>query len=366
LHRKCAALVDLDAIRANYALACRLAPESRTIAVIKADAYGHGAVDVAHALRGAAPAFAVAIIDEALELREAGISEPLLVMEGVNSISALECAAEQQLAVVVHNDKQLEELERARLPAPISVWPKVDTGMHRLGLAPDSLADTVSRLRASDNCENPIVVCTHLASADVPGNAFTQHQLETFDACVADMDVLQSISNSGGILACPASHRDWNRPGYMLYGITPFAEDVVSAGELLPAMMLRSEIIAIREVAASESVGYGGRWTASSTTTIATVAIGYADGYPRHAPDGTPTIVNGCVAPLAGAVSMDLITIDVTGIEGVRLGDAVTLWGESLSVNTIADAAGTIGYELLTGVTTRVPRIYCDSRSHQQ
>ena len=366
MHRKCEALVDLDAIRANYALACRLAPKSKTIAVIKADAYGHGVVDVAHALSGAAPAFAVAIIDEALELREAGISEPLLVMEGVNSISALECAAEQKLAVVVHNDKQLDELERARLPAPISVWPKVDTGMHRLGLAPGGLADAVSRLRASDNCRDSIVVCTHLASADVPGSAFTRHQLELFDACVADMSVLQSISNSGAILACPASHRDWNRPGYMLYGVTPFAEDVASAGELLPAMTLQSEIIAIREVAASESVGYGGRWTASSTTTIATVAIGYADGYPRHAPDGTPTIVNGSVAPLAGAVSMDLITIDVTGIEGVRLGDTVTLWGEGLSVNTIANAAGTIGYELLTGVTSRVPRIHYDSTSDQQ
>jgi len=178
--------------------------------------------------------------------------------------------------------------------------------------------------------------------------------------------VLQSISNSGGILACPASHRDWNRPGYMLYGITPFSDDVASAAELLPAMTLRSEVIAMREVAASESVGYGGRWTASSAATIATVAIGYADGYPRHAPDGTPTIINGCVAPLAGAVSMDLITIDVTGIEGVRIGDTVTLWGEDLSVNTIANAAGTIGYELLTGVTARVARVKRGSKSHQK
>lgn len=366
MHRKCAALVDLDAIRANYALACRLAPESRTIAVIKADAYGHGAVDVAHALRGTAPAFAVAIIDEALELRKAGINKPLLVMEGVNSISALECAAEQKLAVVVHNDKQLDDLQRARLPAPVSVWLKVDTGMHRLGLAPDDVAGAVSQLRASENCKDSIVVCTHLASADVPGSAFTRQQLDVFDSCVAGMDVQQSISNSGGILACPASHRDWNRPGYMLYGITPFSDEVASASELRPAMTLQSEVIAIREVAVSESVGYGGRWTASSAATIATVAIGYADGYPRHAPNGTPTMVNGCVAPLAGVVSMDLITIDVTGIEGVRIGDIVTLWGEGLSVNTIANAADTIGYELLTGVTSRVPRISRDSSSNQQ
>lgn len=358
MRRHCEALIDLNAIRRNYALACRLAPASKAIAVIKANAYGHGAAEVARALRGHAPAFAVAIIDEAIELRDAGITEPLLVMEGVDTIAALEYAAAQNIAVVVHSAEQLRQLELAKLKQPISVWLKVDTGMHRLGLPPAGIADAVIRLRVSANCAKDVVVCTHLASADLPDSKDTQRQLEVFDASTAGLDVRQSISNSAAILAIPATHRDWNRPGYMLYGMAPFTAAVASASELLPAMTLRSRIIALREVAPSESVGYRGRWKATSKSVIATVAIGYADGYPRHVPNGTPTLVNNQVAPLVGAVSMDMITIDVTAIDSVCVGTPVVLWGPGLSVNTIASAAETIGYELLTRVSRRVPRQY--------
>lgn len=358
MRRHCEALIDLNAIRRNYALACRLAPASKAIAVIKANAYGHGATEVARALRGHAPAFAVAIIDEAIELREAGITEPLLVMEGVDTIAALEYAAAQNIAVVVHSAEQLRQLELAKLKQPISVWLKVDTGMHRLGLPPVGIADAVIRLRVSANCAEDVVVCTHLASADLPDSKGTRQQLKVFDASIAGLDVRQSISNSAAILTIPASHRDWNRPGYMLYGMAPFTTACANASELLPAMTLRSRIIALREVAASESVGYRGRWTATSKSMIATVAIGYADGYPRHVPNGTPTLVNGQVAPLVGAVSMDMITIDVTAIDSVCVGTPVVLWGPDLSVNTIASAAETIGYELLTRVSRRVPRQY--------
>lgn len=358
MRRKCEAIIDLDAIRANYATACRLAPESQTIAVIKADAYGHGAIETARALQDSVPAFAISIIDEALELRNAGIVKPVLVLEGVSSATELEYVAEQNLAVVIHNDEQLDQLERARLPTPIPVWLKVDTGMHRLGLDPDKVADAIARLRANRNCAKSVVVCTHLVSAEEPGCETTRRQLDVFDACVAGLDVLQSINNSAALMASPETHRDWNRPGYMLFGNTPLKTGSAIAQELQPAMMLRAEVIAVRQVAASESVGYGGRWTATSETKIATVGIGYADGYPRHAPDGTPTLVNGSIAPLAGVVSMDMITIDVTEIEGVCIGDAVTLWGSGLSVNEVAAEAGTIGYELLTGVSRRVPRRY--------
>ena len=203
MRRKCAAFIDLDAIRANYALASRLAPNSRSIAVIKANAYGHGAIAVARALQGDAPAFAVAIIDEAHELREAGIEEPLLVMEGVYDSDALEYAATQNLAIVVHNEEQLHDLLAAALPSAVSVWLKVDTGMHRLGLSPDRVGDAVERLLASGNCAENIVVCTHLATADVPGSAAVEQQIQVFDDCVAGLDVLHSISNSGGILASP-------------------------------------------------------------------------------------------------------------------------------------------------------------------
>ena len=356
--RKCKAVIDLDAIRANYAIACDLAPDSRSIAVIKADAYGHGAVEVMRALEGVAPAFAVAIIDEALELRDAGLTKMILVMEGVDGIADLESAARNNLTIVVHSESQLQDLEQATLSNPVSVWLKVDTGMHRLGIDPNGVEDAVTQLRASKNCDLPLVVCTHLASSEDPDSKAMDKQIETFDRSVTNLDVLESIANSGGILAAAKSHRDWNRPGYLLYGNTPFGDARESASDLRPAMTLQSEVIAIREVPATESVGYGGRWTATSRAIIATVAIGYADGYPRHAADGTPTLVNGQIAPLAGAVSMDMITIDVTELDGVKIGDPVILWGPDLSVNRIASASGTIGYELLTGLTARVPRRY--------
>jgi alanine racemase len=358
MHRRCEALIDLNAIRANYALACRLAPKSKSIAVIKADAYGHGSITVARALQSTADAFGVAIVDEAVALREAGVNELVLVMEGVDSVDALEYSSAQKLAVVVHSEQQLQQLKQAKLAAPISVWLKIDTGMHRLGLSPDRTHSAVDELRQSSNCDENIVVCTHLATADELESAATEQQIVVFDDCVKGLNVLQSISNSAGILASPESHRDWNRPGYMLYGNTPFSSDVAAARELQPAMTLRSEIIAIRDVAVSESVGYGSRWKARDKSSIATVAIGYGDGYPRQATDGTPTLVNGRIAPLAGAVSMDMITIDVTALEEANVGDTVVLWGEGLSVNEIASRAGTIGYELLTNVSGRVPRKY--------
>jgi len=356
VYRKTEALIDLEAIRANYALACGLAPDSKSIAVIKADAYGHGMLRVAEALQEVAPAFAVAFLDEALELRKAGISTPLVVLEGVNSTDAIETAVANSLSLVVHSEEQVSLMKQARLSAPVSVWLKVDTGMHRLGLPPAQLATVLERLR---DCACDIsVICTHLASADDTTSDVTRQQLEIFEACASSLGLPLSIANSAGILAWPESHADWNRPGYMLYGDSPMATDIETARGLRPAMTFRSEIIAIREIAVGEAVGYGGRWTATRPSKIGTVACGYADGYPRHAPNGTPTLVNGHIAPLVGTVSMDMITIDLTEHENVVVGDSVELWGTGLPVNTIASAAGTIGYELLTGVTSRVPRKY--------
>mgnify|MGYP000106116177 CR=1 FL=1 len=357
-HRNCEARIDLGAIRANYEQACRLAPDSRAIAVVKADGYGHGAVDVTRALGHAAPAFAVGILDEGLQLRDAGITEPVLVLEGVNGSASLRCAAEHGFWLVVHDERQLHDLEAVRLPAPVAVWLKIDTGMHRLGLAPDAARGALDRLRRMPNCAGTPVACTHLATSDEPGSALARRQVELFDRCIDGMDVPTSIANSGAILALPDTHRDWNRPGYMLYGGSPFAGEAPSDRGLKPAMTLVSEIIAIRDVPRGEGVGYGQRWTAPGTRRIATVAIGYADGYPRHAPDGTPTLVRGRVAPLAGTVSMDLVSIDVSDIDDAAPGDEVVLWGPDLPVDTVARAAGTIGYELLTGVSMRVPRRY--------
>ncbi len=356
MFRKTEALIDLDAIRENYSLACALAPRSRNIAVIKADAYGHGILAVAEALQSDVRAFAVAIIDEAIELREAGITVPLLVLEGVDSTDAIDIAVAKGLSLVVHSEEQVSLMQHARLSAPVSIWLKVDTGMHRLGLPPTQLATVIDRL--ADCACDVSVICTHLACADDLASDATREQIDVFLTCTSGQGLPLSIANSAGILAWPESHADWNRPGYMLYGDLPMASDIETARDLQPAMMLRSEIIAIREITAGAAVGYGARWQASRPSRIATVACGYADGYPRHAPNGTPTLVNGQVAPLVGAVSMDMITVDLTEHQNVVVGDSVELWGRGVSVNDVATRSGTIGYELLTGVTQRVPRKY--------
>jgi alanine racemase len=356
MFRRTEALIDLDAIRENYSLACALAPQSKSIAVIKADAYGHGILPVAEALQSVVPAFAVAIIDEAIELRDAGITVPLLVLEGVNSTDAIDTAVAKGLSLVVHSEEQVSLMQQASLSAPVSIWLKVDTGMHRLGLPPTQLATVLDRL--ADCACDVSVICTHLACADDLASDATREQIEVFLACTSGQGLPLSIANSAGILAWPESHADWNRPGYMLYGDSPMASDTETARDLQPAMTLRSEIIAIREIASGAAVGYGARWQAPRPSKIGTVACGYADGYPRHAPNGTPTLVNGQVAPLVGTVSMDMITVDLTDHMNVAVGDSVELWGRGVPVSDVATRCGTIGYELLTGVTPRVPRVY--------
>jgi len=356
VYRQTTAIVDLDAVRNNYSLACALAPKSKSIAVIKANAYGHGILPVAKALHDVVPAFAVAIIDEALELRAGGIFQPILVLEGANNAESFEAAVANELSLVVHSQEQVAQILAANCPLSLPLWIKVDTGMHRIGLKPDDLRLALTKFRAGGHAVS--VVCTHLACADLPGSETTQSQLDTFGACIAGCGLPTSIANSAGILTCSASHADWNRPGYMLYGNSPLQIDIEATNDLQPAMTLRSEIIAIRDLAVGESVGYGARWTARRPSTIGTVAAGYADGYPRHAPNGTPTMVNSQIAPLVGSVSMDMLSVDLTDHNKAAIGDAVELWGKDVAVNDVARRSGTIGYELLTGVTARVPRIY--------
>jgi alanine racemase len=352
MHRRTLAQIDLAAIRDNFAIAAALAPAAANIAVIKADAYGHGMLPVAKALQGLAEAFAVATVDEALQLRDAGIGESVLVLEGATTVASCRLAKASNLTLMLHTAEQLA----AVVESQVAAWVKVDTGMHRLGLPPEDLAGVLDTLRTAG--VEVQAVCTHLACADDPDNAATQRQLDAFSACTRDVDLPKSIANSAGILAWPASHADWNRPGFMLYGASPFATEMAAARPLRPAMSFLAEIIAVRDIGAGESVGYGGRWTAKQPATIATVAAGYADGYPRHAVNGTPVHLHGKSAPLVGTVSMDMITIDVTHIESAAVGDRVELWGSNLPINTVAASAGTIGYELMTGVTRRVPRVY--------
>lgn len=355
--RPAQAVINLSALRHNYRLACSLS-RGGVLAVLKADAYGHGAVRCAKALADEADGFAVACLEEALELREAGIQLPILLLEGVFHPDELVLCAQQDLWLVVHAAWQLELLERASLNKPLNCWLKLDSGMHRAGFFPHEYAEVWQRLRASDNVAD-IVHMTHLARADEPDSDCTLRQLEQFDNVTAGMEGLRSLSNSAGILSWPELASDWSRPGIMLYGCNPLPSGNGQNCPLQPVMTLESKIIAVRELPAGEAIGYGARFITDRPARIGMVAMGYADGYPRHAADGTPVLVGGKLAALAGRVSMDMLTVDLTDVPDATVGSTVELWGQNLLVNRVAERADTIAYALLTGVQ-RVPRHYRD------
>ena len=350
--------IDLQALRSNYQWACDLAPESKTMAIIKADAYGHGAVACARALDDLAPAFGVACIEEAIQLREAGITKPILLLEGAFTDDEVVTASEQGFWLMVEDPWQVDAIVDTKLSQPVQVWVKMDTGMHRLGLAPFRLPELMGKLEASPNVADGMIMASHFACADELNNDFTRQQIQFFHDHLPSSDMPYSLANSAGILAWPEAHGTWNRAGFMLYGNTPLDGDHASNEGLTPVMSLNSAVISLRQVAVGESVGYGKSWTAERPSTIATVAMGYADGYPRHAGTGTPLLVNQQPASLIGRVSMDMITIDVTDIEGVEVGSPVCFWGAELSANKVAETMGTIGYELMTRMGLRLPKVY--------
>ncbi len=351
------ARLDLSALRHNLAVARELAPRARLMAVVKANAYGHGAVTMARELEPRVDALAVACIEEALALREAGIRCPVLLLQGVFEASELPVAAASGFWITIDNDLQLQWLEQASLPQPVGCWLKIDTGMHRLGALPTQAASFYRRLLACGKVEGLPVLSTHFASADELHNPQTRQQIELFESATAGLEGLRSAANSPATLAWPRAHYDWIRPGYMLWGNSPFTVSQPQADRLRPVMTLVSAVISVREIAAGERVGYGGSWQALRPSRVATVTIGYGDGYPRTAANGTPVLVNGRRAPLAGRVSMDMITVDVTDLPPVAVGDPVVLWGKGLPVDEIARHAGTIGYELLTRMPLRTPRV---------
>ncbi len=360
MSRPTRASVNLAALRHNCQLAKDLTGDGQLMPVVKANAYGHGAVQVARALEPLADAFAVACIEEAQELRESGIALPVMLMEGVFSDDELEIASRHDFWIMVQNELQLAALESASLPRPVTCWLKLDSGMHRLGFEMERAGELLSRLQACQQVSGDVVLATHLACADELDNPYTREQIERFRTHTEALDMPTSIANSPGLLGWPEARSDWNRPGVMLYGQSPFHAPHPEADKLQPVMTLTSTIIALREVQKGDSVGYGSTWTASRPSRIATVPIGYGDGYPRRAENGTPVLVDGRRAPLAGRVSMDMITIDVTDVPDAQLGDEITLWGEGLTANEIAGHADTIGYEIMTRMLARVPREYRD------
>lgn len=350
MSRPTRARIDLAAVRHNAQLVRQCAPHARMAAVVKANAYGHGATQVARALAAQVDAFAVACLEEALELRDSGISAPIVLLEGVFSPDELALAERAGLTLVVHSQAQLEWMLAARPARTLDCWLKLDTGMHRLGFAPEHFADAWRRLRACPHV-GQIVAMSHFARADEPREPSTEHQLERFSAVVGALELPVSLANSAAILAWPESHHEWVRPGLMLYGASPLSEASALAEQLRAAMTLESTLVAVRELPAGEVVGYGGRFRCTRPTRLGVVAIGYADGYPRHAPDGTPVLVEGQIAPLAGRVSMDMLTVDLTDLPRISPGARVELWGQGLAANRVAEASSSISYQLFCAVS---------------
>jgi alanine racemase len=348
------ATIDTGALKHNLRKVRQRAPRSRVMAVIKANAYGHGLVSVARALTEA-DAFAVARVDEGLTLRNAGIDKRTVLLEGVFDRGQLDSAAAAGFELVVHTAEQIELLRQARPGASFKVWLKLDTGMNRLGFKEAAFAAALEALRALPAVESPVNFFTHFASADSPELPATGEQLARFARAVGSQPGERSIANSAGMLGFPEAQADWVRPGLLLYGVSPFDGSIGADYGLLPVMTLRSHVIALKDLEPGETVGYGGTWTARRATRLAVAAVGYGDGYPRNLGSGSPVLVNDERAPLAGRVSMDMIGIDVTDLARVpRLGDPVILWGAGLPVEEIAVWADTIPYELLCGISQRV------------
>lgn len=345
------AIIRRSALRANFELARRIAPQARPLAVIKANAYGHGLLRAAAALRDA-DGFAVLDLEDAVRLREAGHSRRILLLEGFFEPPELRCFSESRLTAVVHSLEQIRMLEQARLSSRIAVFLKVNTGMNRLGLPGDVLRGAVEQLQASGNVAE-ITLMTHFANADDARGI--QWQLEILRRATAGLDLPVSTANSAALLRYPSLTQGWTRPGIMLYGASPFADQSAAELGLKPAMTLESNIIAVQSLTPGDRVGYGGAFTAEHRMRIGVVACGYADGYPRHADSGTPVLVNGLRTGTVGRVSMDMLCVDLSELPDAGIGSRVVLWGEGMPVEEVASAAGTVSYELLCALAARVP-----------
>jgi alanine racemase len=347
------AVIDISALRHNFQQVRRAAPACKVIAVVKADAYGHGAARVATAL-AEADAFAVARIEEGEALRALGIVKPVLLLGGASGGEELAAAVTLDLDLVVHHESQIATLERAGLDKPLRVWFKVDTGMHRLGFAPEQLAPLWRRLESCRSVAAPIRLMSHLARADERGDASARAQIACFFSIGKAAEVETSLANSAAVLAWPESHGDWVRPGIMLYGISPFVGDSGASHGLRPVMTLTSSLIAVNKLRKGDAIGYGGTWICPEDMPVGVVAVGYGDGYPRHAPAGTPVLVNGARTQLIGRVSMDLVSVDLRSQPTAKPGDPVILWGRGLPAEEVAAHVGSIAYELVSRIAPRV------------
>lgn len=344
--------INLTALRHNIERVRKLAPNCSVIAMIKANGYGHGIVNIAKALTSA-DAFGVASLEEGLKLREAGITQQIVLMEGLFHPDELFEAAMHNFTLVVHQSFHLEILEKATIQYPFSVWLKINTGMHRLGINMDDVEPIYNRLLRNPCVRKPIGWMTHFASADDLESDATALQMQRFNQVIGHLPGPRSLANSAAIIANPSTHGNWVRPGLMLYGASPFVGKTGIDHDLLPVMTLSSRLIAITHINKDGKVGYGGTWTAPEDMRIGVVGVGYGDGYPQFAENGTEVLVNGIVCPLVGRVSMDMLTVDIRKLPQAQINDPVILWGDGLPIERIASHAHTSAYEILTRMTPR-------------
>ena len=353
------AVINLSACRHNLSVAKKTAPDSKCIAIIKANAYGHGMVKIAEALTDA-DAFGVARIEEAIELRDAGITTPILLLEGFTSKHELTLVQKYSLDSVIHIESQVQLIEQSKGKV-ITVVVKVDSGMHRLGFKTNDIKNIHQRLEKCTSINKPIKYMTHFSNADDKHDEKTLKQIEVFYQSLEGLSINEfSLANSAAILGWPQSHALWSRPGIMLYGVSPFIKGYANDHKLKPVMTLSSHLISIKKLKQGDVIGYGGTYVCENDMSVGIVAIGYGDGYPRHAITGTPVLVNNKRSRLLGRVSMDMICVDLSDQTDAKINDEVILWGEGLAVEEIAEYADTIAYELLCGVTSRVEFKYLD------
>lgn len=352
------ASINLAALQHNLKQIKQLAPNSQVISVIKANAYGHGHIEVAQALENS-DAFAVARLSEALELRHAGIKHKIVLFEGVNTAADLQTAADYELSLVFHHQSQIKLLEQTKLVKPLSFcWLMIETGMHRLGFEISDVDEILARLEANVAIAGTVGLMSHFANADLVDDQRNQQQMAMILAVTED-DHIISMANSAAILSFPASHQQWLRPGLMLYGVSPFDDKSASDLGLIPVMQLKSVVTSIQALHSGDQVGYGGDWSATKDSLVGTVSIGYGDGYSRHLSDIGQVSINGKLVPVIGRVSMDMICIDLQTCPDAKIGDEVVLWGnDSLSIELVAKQAQTIAYELMCQVSSRVKREY--------
>jgi len=351
--RATCATIHLGALRENLRRVRELAPGAKVMAVIKADGYGHGLERVARALEGA-DAFGVAGIADGQRLRAAGASQRIVVLSGPDEAGDLAELRRLKLDAVIHEEAQLDLLATDADPRPLRVWLKIDTGMHRLGFAPERVRDVHARLRAMPGIDRDIALMTHFANSDVFDEATTTQQIERFERATSGLPGERSLSNSAGVLGWPEAQGQWVRVGGALYGMSVVAGRIGADFGFRPAMTLSTKLVAVHRVCKGERVGYAGAFECPDDMPVGVAAIGYGDGYPRHAATGTPVLVGGARASVIGRLSMDLVTIDLRNAPEAKVGDAVVLWGRGLPVEEVADHAGTIAYELTCGVTRRV------------